>query len=313
MPHTSLDLLASEWMHAGPFQWIEARTQSPWLLRDRVEDLARAGFNGIGLNQDELTHVLDQEAEGATRSQKLDWIRRLLIDNGLTTVELEFLTGWMYPHGHSRRGQEESDRSLVLEAAGALSARHLKIGNVDGVALAPETLREFFDELCDQAASVNCRVGLEILPVDPNSQSLAQTLLWVSQSPNGGIFLDSWHVNNMPGVSYDDIAALDKRFIVGVELDDGLLFEAEDLALFRGMGLEGFIAMTTQRRIPGEGDYDLDGFVRAVLATGYDGPWGCEVLSEDYKRFPRRVAYGRVHRAMNRYLARRGQELPAFR
>jgi sugar phosphate isomerase/epimerase len=289
-------------MHAGPFEWIGRRTRSPWLLRDRAEDLGRAGFRGIGLNQDELVRVIEYEAEGANVSQKLNWLRRLLTDNGLATVELEFLTAWLYPRGNDRRNEEESDRRLLLEAAGALGARHLKIGNVDGIPVALEQLRDAFGELCGEAAKADCRVGIEILPVDPNCQTLAQTLLWVRGPSNGGLFLDSWHVNNMPGVSYDDIALLDKANIVGVELDDGLVFDEADKAHYRAMGRDVFVAMTTQRRIPGEGDYDLGGFVSAVSATGFDGPWGCEVLSEDYKLLPRSMAYPRIYRAMGRYL-----------
>jgi sugar phosphate isomerase/epimerase len=33
------------------------------------------------------------------------------------------------------------------------------------------------------------------------------------------------------------------------------------------------------RRLPGDGDFDIAGFVAAVRATGFRGPWGVEVLS----------------------------------
>jgi sugar phosphate isomerase/epimerase len=33
------------------------------------------------------------------------------------------------------------------------------------------------------------------------------------------------------------------------------------------------------RRLPGDGDFDIAGFVDAVRATGFQGPWGVEVLS----------------------------------
>ncbi len=58
------------------------------------------------------------------------------------------------------------------------------------------------------------------------------------------------------------------------------------------------------RRIPGEGDYDVIGFIKAVAATGYDGPWGNEILSEEYRRLPMEVAYRRVHRATRQHLDR---------
>ena len=300
-------LLASQWMHAGPFVFADGRTLSPWSLRERVEELGRTGFSGIGLHQDELAHVLAVEARGSSASRKLAWIRRLLEDNGIGVVELEFLTGWLYPRGHERRERERLDRALLMEAAAALGARHVKIGNIDGATAPLEDLRARFAEICEEARQAGCRVGLELLPLDPNGRTLAEALAWAGGHADGGLYLDSWHVNNMPAVTYDDIAALPPGAIVGVELDDGLVFDDEDRASFAKLGAAGFFAMTTQRRIPGEGEYDLAGFVRAVLATGYDGPWGCEVLSEDYKRLPRDVAYRRVHRAMSRSLGGGGR------
>jgi sugar phosphate isomerase/epimerase len=31
--------------------------------------------------------------------------------------------------------------------------------------------------------------------------------------------------------------------------------------------------------LPGDGDFDIAGFVAAVRATGFHGPWGVELLS----------------------------------
>ena len=33
------------------------------------------------------------------------------------------------------------------------------------------------------------------------------------------------------------------------------------------------------RKSPGDGEFDICGFVDAAKATGFDGPWGVEVLS----------------------------------
>ena len=33
------------------------------------------------------------------------------------------------------------------------------------------------------------------------------------------------------------------------------------------------------RRLPGDGDFDIASFVAAVRATGFQGPWGVELLS----------------------------------
>lgn len=35
-----------------------------------------------------------------------------------------------------------------------------------------------------------------------------------------------------------------------------------------------------RRRLPGEGDFDIPAFLRAVADTGYDGLYGVEILSD---------------------------------
>ena len=41
-----------------------------------------------------------------------------------------------------------------------------------------------------------------------------------------------------------------------------------------------------RRRFCGEGAFDIAGFVAAVRATGYQGPYGCEVLNDDIRKMP---------------------------
>jgi sugar phosphate isomerase/epimerase len=39
-------------------------------------------------------------------------------------------------------------------------------------------------------------------------------------------------------------------------------------------------------RLCGEGEFDVPGFIEAVQAAGYDGPWGIEVLSKELREWP---------------------------
>ena len=266
-----------------------------------MEALGAAGFTGIGLYHDGLADSLEREAEGTTRAEKLAWMKQLFDDNGISVVELEFLTGWLYPIGHPRRDGEQPTRELLLDAASALGTRHMKVANIDGAHFEVDQLASTFGAVCDEAAQAGMRVGLEVLPPDPNCRSLAQALEWIDGNANGGFFFDAWHVNNIPTITYADIAALPAGRVVGVELDDGLAFDEDDLRDFADAGA-GFIQMTGLRRLAGEGDYDIDGFIRAVAATGFDGPWGHEVLSDDQRRLPMAVGYRRAYRAVARLL-----------
>lgn len=72
------------------------------------------------------------------------------------------------------------------------------------------------------------------------------------------------------------MATIPGQWIVDVELDDApIAFEGDMMAdTFNG------------RRLPGEGELDVQGFVDAVTATGYYSVWGVEILSNEYRRLP---------------------------
>ena len=69
---------------------------------------------------------------------------------------------------------------------------------------------------------------------------------------------------------YEELAKTPKRFLLGVELNDGFINTPE------GMDLQ---TETTQwRAFPGEGEFDMPGFMDAIAATGFNGPYGVEVI-----------------------------------
>lgn len=84
--------------------------------------------------------------------------------------------------------------------------------------------------------------------------------------------LDTWHVARMR-TSLDEIAQLPRGAIAGAELDDGT---AEPVG-------DPFSDTLDRRRLCGEGEFDLRGFIAAVRAAGYDGPWGVEIISEEQR------------------------------
>lgn len=309
------ELIATHWMQAGPGNPEMGRRWSPWSLASRVTELHRAGFIGIGIFHDDLAHILKYEAQGETREHRIHWVRELLEQKGISLVELECLNSWMLPEHDPRRKAERPIRELLLQAAHLLKARHIKIGNF-GIPMPPRKLRDAFRRLCGEFESTGTRVGMEIYMPDPNAQTLDQALDWVRGVDNGGLFLDSWHVAQMAGISCADVASLNVGDIVGVELSDGLTIEPQPTDYLDAVGFPSFREQAANmRRIPGEGDLDVAGFIKAVARAGFEGPWGNEVLSEEYRRLPKEVAYRRVFKAstmlLNKSLApgRRHQRL----
>jgi sugar phosphate isomerase/epimerase len=49
------------------------------------------------------------------------------------------------------------------------------------------------------------------------------------------------------------------------------------------------------RRLPGEGEFDLAGYIRVCREHGYAGPWGVEVLSEELRNQPLDVIFRRAY------------------
>ena len=128
---------------------------------------------------------------------------------------------------HDPRSRAERPiRELLLEAARLLKAHHVKIGNFSiPMPVRRSSTNDAFRRLCGRFESAGTQVGMEIYMPDPNAQTLVQALDWVRGADNGGLFLDTWHVENMEGITHADVASLDANDIVGVELSDGLVIE----------------------------------------------------------------------------------------
>jgi len=93
--------------------------------------------------------------------------------------------------------------------------------------------------------------------------------------PSGGLFLNIWHVSRA-NVDFDLLSIIPTEQIIGVELDDA------------DIQIQGTLPKDTisERRFPGEGDLVIEAFVDAMKRTGYNGPWGVEMLSRDFRKLP---------------------------
>ena len=269
------------WTLAGP---VELKTGREWSLfdfRDRCEEAARAGFRGIGLWHADLEHVL------ATRP--LAEMKRILADNGLEHLELEFLTDWFIDPGDERRRAADARRRLLLEASEVLEPHHVKVGNLFGKPCALGKITEEFAGLCAETAQhTAAKVVYEFMPFDANVRSVAQALAVVAGAgvDNAGIAIDTWHLGKLripPG----DLAQIPPPFLSWVELSDGRIASMPDLSE----------ETLNHRQLPGEGELGVGRYVAACQTLGYGGPWGVEVLSAQLRNLPMREMYRRAYQA----------------
>jgi sugar phosphate isomerase/epimerase len=272
-----VELLGSYWTIAGATEPRRGQEYSPFDFRDRVEALSRAGFTGMGIWHADLAHILERRS--------LNEMRQILDDNGIKHLELEFLTDWFLDG--ERKQQSDLQRAKLLEAAEALSARHVKVGDFFQEQVSMPKLIESFAGLCADAANVGTRVAFELMPfamIDTLEGTLE--MLKGADADNGGVILDTWHIVKL-GITNEQLAQIPKRFLIGVELNDGYLQTPE------GMTLED--ETIDHRKLCGEGEFDLAGFLAAVQATGFDGPYGVEVISKELRAMPLDLLVNRVY------------------
>jgi sugar phosphate isomerase/epimerase len=269
---TQVDLLASYWTMASGAVPHSDHEYSSAAFEDRVAAAARAGFTGFGIWHADLEHTL--------RRISLADMRRILDDHGIKHVELEFLSDWWLEDGERRAASDVAKRKL-LEAAHVLGARHVKVGDLFNSAVELPELVEGFAALCSEAREYGTKILFELMPFARiNTLADALELVTSADAPNGGIVFDLWHLVKL-GISYEDVARFPLRFIGGVEINDGTFTAPWSL----------FEDTINHRRLCGEGEFDVRGFVKTMLTAGYEGPWGIEVLNSDLRTWsPQRIA-----------------------
>ncbi|MGH9716319.1 MAG: sugar phosphate isomerase/epimerase family protein [Candidatus Acidiferrales bacterium] len=260
------DLLASYWTLSGSAQPHTDREWSEFEFKDRVAAAARAGFTGVGIWHSDLEHTLQKHS--------LKEMKEILDDHGIKHIELEFLGDWFLEG--EKKFQSDITKKMLLEAAEAFDAHHVKVGSFVRNECPMPKMIEAFAALCSDAAEYGARIGFEMMPFcDIDSAEKAVELLKGAGSPNGGICLDLWHIAKLK-IPYEKVARMPRKYITSIEINDGT-HECpwplhEDTV--------------NHRLFCGEGEFEPKRFVSAMLKAGYDGPWGIEVLNLEARSWP---------------------------
>lgn len=259
-----VELIASYWTIAGDVHPHSPTEYSPFDFEDRVVAASKAGFKGVGIKEADLEHILERRS--------IREMKQILDDNGMKHVELEFITDW-FLEGEKKKNSDKT-KLLLLKAAETLGARHIKVGDFDMNTVPMPRLIESFAALCADAADYGTKILFELI-VDAMIRTLPETLEMVqgADAENGGIMIDLWHMVKL-GISYEDVARIPSRYLLGIEINDGTLECPWSLH-------EDTI---NHRCLCGEGEFDVQGFVGRMLEAGYAGPWGIEVLSKDLRK-----------------------------
>jgi sugar phosphate isomerase/epimerase len=261
-----VELLASYWTIAGGAVPHTDTEYSTFDFEDRVVAAAKAGFKGIGVWHADLHHARERRS--------LQEMKRILDDHGMTYLELEFLRDWFLDG--DRKEQSDVEKGRLFEAAQALGANHVKVGDFEKTKTSMPRLIEAFAELCEEAATYETKIGFELMPF-AMVDTLKDALMMVecAGAANGGIILDTWHIAKL-GIAYEEVGKIPREHLISVELNDGTYKAPWSL----------FEDTINHRRYCGEGEFDVPRFIEQVRKTGYDSFYGVEVLAQELRGKP---------------------------
>jgi len=239
---------------------------------EKLAAIATAGFDGIEIFEQDFTASDFTPAE----------VGRMVRDQGLEiTLFQPFRDFEGLPEPHRARAFARAARKfdlmnqlgtdLVLVCS---SVHPAAMGGIDRMAAD-------FAELGDLAKSHGIRVGFEALAWGRhvNDHRDAWEVVRRADHPNVGLILDSFHTLGRK-IDPNTIRRIPGDRIFFVQLADAPAIDMDLLYWSRHF-----------RNMPGEGDLDVTGFLRAVMATGYSGPLSLEIFNDQFRAgLPRLVA-----------------------
>jgi sugar phosphate isomerase/epimerase len=237
-------------------------------FEERVQAAAEAGFAAMGLYIGEYQRL---RAEGARDAD----LRSVLDHYGMPLVEIEALRGWSAT-GADRAAYLQTERSVFAMSDVLGPGHHVQVigpytGTLDDAA-------EAFAGVCDRAAEHGLAAAIEFLPEMSNIPDAATAMQIVTRAgrANGGICLDCWH--HFRGANDDDmLRAIPVQRIFTVQFNDGPR---------RPVDPDYYTDCTRYRDVPGEGEFDLAGFLGLLAESGVRLPLSVEVISADLLQRP---------------------------
>jgi sugar phosphate isomerase/epimerase len=271
-----IELCASYWTVSGAVYPGAPSEISPFPLKERAEVSGRVGWRGMGF-------VLD-DMEASIAQYGMPTVRRILSDNGIRHVELEFLVDW-HLDGERRRASEATYERM-LETGAELGIKKIKLGGgvfEEGEPDLP-AMRSSLAMICERAAPLGIDIVIEFLPfASINSIDRGLALFDGLGVTNGGLLVDTWHIER-GGMTADDIRKIPLALLRAVELNDA---GPEVLGTL-------FNDSTHYRRLCGEGAIDIASQIQAILDVGYRGYWGVELISAAHRHLPLEIAAQRA-------------------
>lgn len=237
---------------------------------ERLAAASGAGFSGLSLWGRDVQAAREEGHSDAT-------LRTMLDDHGLEVGELDPAWWWAPGAADIHVPPELDDLDIfrfgedaIFTMAENLGARSLNAVDVFGGDWGVEAAAEAFAGLCARAAEHGLLVHLEWLAWSKVPDlATAMGIVELAGAANGGINVDAWHFTRT-GTTLEQLRRVPGSRVLAVQLDDGPKDAEAELVR----------ATMHDRRLPGEGAFDLPGIVRVLHEIGADAPLGVEVFSD---------------------------------
>ena len=231
---------------------------------EKLDAIAAAGFDGLEIfEQDFIAH------DGNPRD-----VGDLIRSKGLEiTLFQPFRDFEALPDSIRIKAFDRAERKfdLMQELGTDLllicsSCHPQALGGIDRMA-------QDFHELGERAAKRGLRVGFEALAWGKhvNDHRDAWEVVRRADHQSVGLILDSFHTLSRK-IDPNTIRSIPGDKIFYIHLADAPQIEMDLLYWSRHF-----------RNMPGEGDFDIKGFMTAVMATGYKGPISLEIFNDQFR------------------------------
>jgi len=200
----------------------------------------------------------------------LDRARDLLDEVGATAPAVEAAMQWA--HGPERAAAEAGP---LVDLAARLGAHTVAACCLEPSVASWAQAVEGFRVLCEAANAYDLRVCIEFLPwsVVPDLAT-AWRIVDEAGAPNGGILLDMMHWHRQPGgPDFDLLEQIPGARIHYVQVCDTVTAPLDAGAYMT--------EAMTDRRLPGDGDVDIERLLAALDHIGADPWFAYEVFSHD--------------------------------
>jgi 4-hydroxyphenylpyruvate dioxygenase len=239
-------------------------------LPEKLEAIAAAGFDGVEIFENDLLYY-----DGSPRE-----IKQMCADLGIAiTLFQPFRDFEGCRRDRLARNLERAERKFdLMQELGTDLVLVCSNASADSVG-DQQILVDDLRLLAEHAGARGLRIGYEALAWGRHVNTYQQVwdIVREADHPSLGVLLDSFHTLSLKG---------DPRAIADIPGDKIFFVQMADAPILAMDVLEWSRHF---RCFPGQGEFDLPGFLAPIIQSGYTGPLSLEIFNDGFRAAPPRA------------------------